>query len=91
MTFESTAFSRMRSESAALIRPRPVHEKAATKITIASGAIAEAGMSIPRMITPAVSENADTKAPFTITGSDRPKKSGTRRAGLTRIALSVFW
>ena len=37
------------------------------------------------------SAKAATNAPFSTTGSERPKKSGIRGAGLTRIALSVFW
>ena len=62
MMFERTAFSRMRSESAALINPRPVHENAATTITSASPGTAESGMSTLRISEPAVSENAETNA-----------------------------
>jgi hypothetical protein len=81
----------MRSETAAFISPRPVQEKAATRMTSARAGTADAGMSTPRIRVPAVSENADTNAAFRTTGTARPKKSGMRRAGLTRIALSVFW
>jgi len=40
---------------------------------------------------PTPSEKAATSAPFSTTGSERPKNSGNRAAGLTRIALSVSW
>ena len=91
MTFASTAFSRTRSEIAALVRPRPVHENAAMRITTARPGIDPAGRVTPRMMQPAANEKAETKAALPITGSARPTKSGKRLAGLTRIALSVFW
>ena len=34
-------------------------------------------------------KNAETKIPFTITGSERPRNSGRRRAGVTRMKPSV--
>ena len=40
---------------------------------------------------PTASAKAATNAPFSTTGSERPKKSGNRAAGLTRIAPSVSW
>jgi hypothetical protein len=73
------------------MRPRPVQEKAAIAIVTASPGMELAGMSTPRIRQPAVKEKAETKAALPITGSARPKKSGIRLAGLTRIALSVFW
>ena len=91
ITFESTAFSRIRRLAAALTSPRPVQEKAAIRTTNPSGASELAGRWTPRTSAPTSSENAATKAPFSRTGNERPKKSGIRGAGLTRIALSVFW
>ena len=60
-------------------------------MTRASGGIDSAGISTPRISEPTRSEKAATKAPFKTTGTARPKKSGSRGAGLTRIAPSVFW
>ena len=91
MTLFSTAFSRMRRLTAPLISPSPVQEKAAIRTVSASGASELAGRWTPRISAPTASEKAPTNAPLMITGSERPKKSGTRGAGLTRIALKVFW
>ena len=91
MTFESTAFSRTRSETAALVSPSPVQENAATRITTARPGIDPAGRLTPRITQPAAKEKADTNAALPITGRARPTKSGNRLAGLTRIACSVFW
>ncbi len=78
MTFESTAVSRTRSASAAVISPSPVQEKAATRMTSASAGIeSEAGMSTPRISEPTTSEKAATNAPFTTS----PERRGRRRAG----------
>ncbi len=48
-------------------------------------------MSTPRTSDPARSAKAATNAPFTTTGTARPKNSGSRGAGLTRIAPRVCW
>jgi hypothetical protein len=54
-----------------------------TTITSAIGTTALAGMEIPRMSPPTTRANAEASAPFAITGSERPRKSGTRFAGVT--------
>ena len=86
-----TAVSRTRSPAAAQISPSPVHENAETKMTSAIGPQADAGMSMPRISAETTSENAATSIAFTITGSARPRKRGSRPAGLTRMYASVCW
>ena len=92
MTLFSTAFSRMRRLTAPLISPSPVHEKAAIRTVSASGASELAGqVDAEDQRADGEREGADEGA---VAGS--PAASGRRRAarrgaGLTRIALKVFW
>ena len=85
MTLFRTAVSRTRSPTPAQISPRPVHEKVAMKMTRAIAGHVETGMSMPRRSPETRSEKAATNIAFTITGSARPRKSGSRPAGLTRM------
>ena len=71
--FEDTAVSRKRSPMAAFRSPSPVHAKAVTAITSASEPTAPTGTWIPSRIPPIVKANAETRIPFAITGSDRPR------------------
>ena len=82
MTFESTAFSRIRSESAALISPSPVHEKAATRITRASAGTDETRDVDAENEAPDRSEKAATNAPFEDDGQRAPEeeRDAARRA-----------
>ena len=49
------------------------------------------GTSMPTIDPPTTSENAATKKPLTTTGTARPRNSGSRGAGLTRMYPSVCW
>ena len=68
-----------------------MHANAQTSTQTKSGRAAEAGTSIPTINPPTTSENAETKNPLTTTGTARPRKSGSRAAGLTRRNPRVFW
>ncbi len=68
MTLLSTAVSRTRSPIAAQMRPRPVHEKAATTMTRPIAAQADGAMSIRRIRAETMSEKAATSIALQITG-----------------------
>ena len=95
MTFESTAFSRIRNESAALINPSPVHEGAATTITKTSAGTDERGMWTPRMRLLAARAKAATNAPFRTHWDgapeeerDPPRRADENRAQGVLVALA---
>ena len=85
----SVAVSRTRRPIAALRSPSPVQAAALTAITRIKGPIADAGTSMPTIAPPTTKANTDTNIPFAITGRERPRKSGRRRAGVTRMKPSV--
>ena len=89
MTLDNTAVSRTRSPSDALTKPSPVHE-----MLIISRVSAMLGTAAPEMLMPkiradAVSANAETMKPLAMIGSDRPRNSGSRAAGLAIISPKV--
>ncbi len=90
MMFESTAVSRTRSASAAEASPSPVHENADTASTATSGSQAATGIGTRSRTAPRTRTTADTQNPLTITGSARPRNSGSRRAGLASSRPRVW-
>jgi hypothetical protein len=66
-----------------------VHEYALVAVASTMAGIAPAGTSMRSSSPPAASAKRATAKPFTITGSARPTKSGSRGAGEARIMGSV--
>ena len=60
-----------------------MHANALISAASSSGAYDEAATSTPTIRLPTTSENAATTKPLTTTGSARPRKSGSRGAGVT--------
>ena len=67
-----------------------MHDTAAIITTRASGSHADAGMLTPRISPPTTSENIEVIAPLTTTGSERPRNSASRLAGVVSTMPSVW-
>ena len=88
--FDRTAVSRTRSASAAVTSPRPVQENDATATTASSGSHAPTGKPTRSSSAPTDQrEHRRPPNPLTMTGSDRPRNSGSRRAGMASSSARV--
>ena len=90
MTLDITAVSRTRSGIAAPGRPSPVHEKEHTATASASGSQVDGGSDTRSSSAPSASDDQRTTKPLTMTGSARPRNSGTRLAGEASSSGSVL-
>ena len=91
ITLDSTAFSRMRRLTARVDQPEPGAREGGDQDDERERRERARGQVHAEDQAPDDEREGATNAPFRTTGSERPKKSGMRGAGLTRIALSVFW